>query len=250
MIEGDRCAVFTMARSESVNLPVWLRYYRRHFASHNIYVLDHESTDGSTSGLAVKVVPVHNPVYNDNGWVVETAKKMQTELLEKYEFVLFSHPDEIVIADPKRYPGGLSEYIDRNGAPVVRCDGRGVVQNLSAEEALDWVHPVFQQRRWWYRDFHDCKPLLASQPLNWTWGFHNDGVDRSVDPDLLLVHLHRADLRSMLERHAWMRRQPFCEGQGNAGFHHKWSDEAVIRDMLEHQARMEPIPERFDGQIL
>ena len=41
------CAVVTMARDEKVLFPLFLRYYARHFASHEIFVLDHLTGDSS-----------------------------------------------------------------------------------------------------------------------------------------------------------------------------------------------------------
>ena len=43
-----RRAVVTIVHNEPVFLPIWLGYYSRFFAAEDIYVLDNESTDGST----------------------------------------------------------------------------------------------------------------------------------------------------------------------------------------------------------
>lgn len=251
-----------MSRDESKNLSVWLRYYKKHFAPEDIYVLDHGSSDGSTLGLDVAVIPIHNETYNDNQWIVDTAKQMQAQLLSRYRYVLFAHPDEFVVADPDSYPGGLKEYLARNTQEVVRCSGMNVVQHLVREPSpLDWDRPILAQRRWWYPFEHSCKPLLASRPLNWTWGFHWDmppeqvgssyyaRIERPVDPKLLLLHLHGMDQASMLARHAWMRQQAFHD-QGEAGFHHRWSDEEVLASFRDCQPLLQPIPDRFDGGIL
>jgi hypothetical protein len=245
-----------MAKDNAVHLPVWLKYYKKYFAPQNIYVLDHETKDGSTSGLDVPVIPIHNQAYNAQQWIMDTTKQWQVKLLKQYQYVLHAHPDEMIVADPDKYPGGLAEYITKNVLPaVVRCDGRGVVQNLVLEKGdMDWSRPIFEQRRWWYRDIHDCKPYLANRPLDWAWGFHweNGKTDQLIDPDLMLIHLHRADLKAMLDRHAWMRKQRFHDNgdRGEAGAHHQWSDDAVMKDMAEWQGRMESIPERFNGSIL
>lgn len=251
MITDDTCAVFLTVKDPGRLLSVWLRYYGRHFAPHNIFILDHDSVDGSMVGVDASIVRAHNPKYNDNQWHVDIARRMQQHLFARYQYVLYAHADEFIVADPERYPGGLSEYILANTQPVVRCDGRGVVHH-SSEADLDWGRPVFDQRRHWYRDIHDCKPLLANRPLDWAWGFHHerDYPDRPADPNLILVHLHRADLATTRARHAWMREQTFQDGQGEAGFHHKWSDEEVLADMKAHQDRAELIPERFGGGIL
>jgi hypothetical protein len=236
-----------------------LRYYKKHFAPQNIYILDHDSVNGATTGLDVSVTQVHNPLYNDHQWMTDTVRHMQAKLLEQYRYVLFTDSDEMVVADPAQFPGGLSEYILQNKTPIVRCDGRCVVQNLSEEkDAIDWGRPVFEQRRWWYYEPMDCKTLLANQQVGWGWGFHYDSdlitqirIDRPIDPFLYMVHLHRADLKTMLDRHAWMRKQPFRpDGQGDAGRHQKWSDEEIMANMQECQTRMRPIPRRFNGSIL
>lgn len=254
-----KCAVFATTRNSGKPLQTWLNYYKRHFAKKDIYILDQETTDGSLSGVDVSIETIHYPIYNDNQWHVDIANNMVAKLLERYQYVLYSHIDEIIVADPAQYPGGLSEYLASNTIPIVRCNGMGVVQNLSLEKEIDWSKPIFDQRRWYYKDIHDCKPLLVNQIIHWAWGFHwdwdwipqpNTIIERPIDPHLFLVHLHRADLKSMLDRHAWMRTQTFASGQGNAGFHHQWSDEEVRQDIATWQSHMEPIPERFSGLIL
>ena len=53
-------AVLTMVYNESVFLPIWLRYYSRFFAPEDIYVLDHQSDDGSTNGGGFVRVPLEH----------------------------------------------------------------------------------------------------------------------------------------------------------------------------------------------
>jgi len=44
------CAVLTITHNEKIMLPLWARYYSKHVASpQDIYILDHNSNDGSTS---------------------------------------------------------------------------------------------------------------------------------------------------------------------------------------------------------
>ena len=63
-------AVITMAKNESVFLPIWWRYYAQFFLPEDIYILDHESTDGSTSGGGFVRVPVSHPVVDCSSGVV------------------------------------------------------------------------------------------------------------------------------------------------------------------------------------
>ena len=256
MISDNTCAVFTLARDEALRLPVWLRYYKKHFAPQNIYVFDHESTDDSTFNLDVSVIQVRNSHYNDIEWLTKTVKAAQAFLLSQYKYVLFAGPDEFVVADPIQCPrGGLAEYIARNTQPIVRCNGWAVIQNLSQEtQPIDWSRRVFDQRRWWCWAMYDCKPLLASQPVNWCHGFHweDDHPDRQPDPALLMVHLHRADMATLTDRYVWLRQQQFHDNGplNQASFHQQWSDEEVIKDMQSFQDKLAPIPERFNGSIL
>ena len=43
-----KCAVFTIVKNENYFLPIWLKHYKRYFDNSDIYVLDHQSNDGST----------------------------------------------------------------------------------------------------------------------------------------------------------------------------------------------------------
>jgi hypothetical protein len=44
-------AIVTMVYNESVNLPIWIRYYRRAAPSATLFVVDHASDDGSTDHI-------------------------------------------------------------------------------------------------------------------------------------------------------------------------------------------------------
>ena len=41
----------TFARNESIRLPIWLNHYRQFITDEDIYVIDQNTTDGSTSNL-------------------------------------------------------------------------------------------------------------------------------------------------------------------------------------------------------
>ncbi len=44
-------AAITFVYNESVNLPIWLRYYAANFGARNLYVVDRDSNDASTEAL-------------------------------------------------------------------------------------------------------------------------------------------------------------------------------------------------------
>ena len=126
-------AAFTIAQNEPVMLPVWLDYYSRHFDADDPYVLGHDSTDGSTEGLAgrCRVVPVHRAGSFDHRWLRTTVESFQRFLLQSYETVLFAEVDELVVADPQHY-ADLGAYIDALERPAARCSGFNIVEQPDA----------------------------------------------------------------------------------------------------------------------
>lgn len=54
----DSHAIVTMVHNEGIFLLIWLRSYSQFFKPADIYVIDHESTDGSTSGEGFVRIPI------------------------------------------------------------------------------------------------------------------------------------------------------------------------------------------------
>ncbi|CAF3350950.1 unnamed protein product [Rotaria sp. Silwood1] len=166
-------AVFTICRNEPGYLPIWLKYYRRYFADEDIYILDNDSNDGSTSNLPVNVIRVHSEKYFDHYWLVETIQNKLRDLLKSgYKYVLFAEIDEIIIPDPAKYPLGLIDYINRTNISVVRVKAYDVRHNATSESTLKLNESILQQRRYWTRRHHYDKPLLTNKLLHWSPGFH------------------------------------------------------------------------------
>jgi hypothetical protein len=196
-------AAFTVVHDEPERLPLWLEYYGRYFAADDLYVLDHDSTDGSTEGLEGRchVVPVHRQAAFDHHWLKSTVESFQALLLHSYDTVLFAEVDEFVVADPRRYTG-LDDYIAKLAQPAATCAGFNVVQQPE-EPAVRFDMPLLAQRRYWHASHLYSKRLLARIPLRWSDGFHREynAPDDPPDPELLLVHLHRIDYDACLARH-------------------------------------------------
>ena len=253
-----RRAVFTIVQNERRFLPLWLRYYRRHFEADDIYVLDHDSTDGATEGLegSCNVVPVHREHSFDHMWLVGVVEDFQAFLLRSYQMVLFAEADEFVVADPARH-AGLAEYVESMPAPVACCTGYNVV-HYPDEPPLRFDEPVLRQRAYWHPSPQYSKRLLAKVPLRWNVGFHGEfnAPMARPDPELLLVHLHRADFESCLERHRAAASRPWPEGdlRWNLGWHQRVVETDEFRDWFFHGEDLEcsvrePIPERFRGTL-
>jgi hypothetical protein len=244
-------AAFTIAQNEPVFLPLWLSYYGRYFAKSNLYVLDHDSSDGSTekAGACCQLLRVHREKSFDHQWLRDTVTCFQAFLLQSYESVLFAEVDEFVIADPRHY-SGLDDYIAQSHAPVSRCTGFHVVHYPSEEPPLRFQMPILAQRKYWHRSRRYCKPLISAVPLSWVVGFHDAPSLEELPPDpyLLLVHLHRVDYDSCLSRHCANAARNWNEFdlQQNFGWQNRVVEKAAFEEWFfkgEDDEERELIPE-------
>ena len=198
-------AVFTIVQNEADFLPLWLDYYGRHFDPADVYVLDHDSADGSTEAIGelCTVVPVHREQSFDHVWLKSTVEEFQSFLLGSYDAVLFAEADEFVVAEPLRHDG-LAAYVDGLEGPAACCTGYNVVHYPEEEKApLRFDQPLLRQRGYWHRSPKYSKRLIGRIPLAWTIGFHFESNAPEVlpDPSLYLIHLHRVDYDHCLARH-------------------------------------------------
>jgi hypothetical protein len=196
---SKRRAVMTITHNESLFFPIWLRYYAAFFDPGDIYVLDHDSTDGSTDGDGFVHIPIsHDTV--DMVWIVASVEQLQRELLERYEVVLFTDVDEFVAPRPDW--GSLSDYIDRFDEPYVNCLGYELIHLVDREGPFDPSMAVLDQRAYWFANDLYNKPALATAPLRWQPGFHRTvDAPMRLDPDLYMIHLHRLDYAVCQARH-------------------------------------------------
>jgi Glycosyl transferase family 2 len=185
-----KVAIFTLQRDESFHLPRWLAYYGQHFDPSDMYVLDHESQDKGVQrilgGSPVNVRPVSNPLIFDHDWLSATVHAMQRELLESYEYVIYTDADEILV--PR--DGGLRSFLDGMTEPAYRCIGYDLVE--------DRVHrnPMYD------------KTLVSSHPLTWEYGYHAATPRYAPTEALLLYHMHRADYDQAWAKHQnWLQQQ-------------------------------------------
>ncbi len=164
-----RSAVLTMVHDESVFLPIWLGYYSRYFGPEDIYVLDHQTTDGSTDAGGFVRIPVsHEGV--DHTWMVRTIEGHQRELLDDYDVVLTVDVDEIVTPLPEW--GTLDEYLNRIDEDFVNPMGYEVIHLADREPPFRPGLPILDQRGYWFANDAYSKPVLATEPLRWVPGFH------------------------------------------------------------------------------
>jgi hypothetical protein len=243
----NRAAVLTIVRNEPVFLPIWLDYYSRFFGPDDIYVLDHETDDGSTDRDGFVRIPVsHDTV--DHTWMVRTIEQHQHALLEEYDVVVVCDVDEIIAPRPEW--GTLGEYVGRLREPFVNCWGYEVVHLADREPPYDPAQKVSDQRSYWFQNPIYDKPVVATEPMEWVPGFHTTAdQERRFDPDLFLIHLHRMDFGLCLERHrfrqtrawndrdvelGWARHNRITGEEDFAGWFYEDSSMSITEVVVEH----------------
>ena len=239
-------AVFTMMSNEKVMLPIWLSYYSRYFKGEDIYVLTHNSQEEhmreSREKFKFNELERNYREIFDTSQQLHIVKEFQKELLSKYDYVLYTDVDEIVVPDPDLYIG-LDSFIDQCTDDYVYCKGYEIVHNRELESDLDISQPLLQQRKYWAFNITTSKPLLSKVPLSWINGFHqltehtnDDVVKAKIDPRLYLLHLKRID---------WNMAKDRFEYTG----YNKATTTPFDRQFLQYHDRSELIPERFRNII-
>jgi hypothetical protein len=199
-------AVITMVRDESAMLPRWLRHYGAQFGERNLYVLDDQSQDGSTSGLAATVISMPKRATSSGDRVFgafksTVANKLGAALLEMYDVVILVDADEFIVPDPRRY-SGLREYLERHpDADVLAPVGVNLVHVPDREPTLDPTMPLLRQRRHVKVVPGMCKPAIKRIPARWTGGTHGIRAPYGLSRDLYLVHAKYADRAAALTTH-------------------------------------------------
>lgn len=192
-------AVFTMVKNEKWFLPIWLNYYSKFFNECDIYVLDHQSTDNSIENCknqysTVNFIQLQYEPFDDV-FKINEIKKLQKNLLEKYDVVVYSDPDELIVPIDSF---NLSEYLDRfnsSNNTSIKCDGWELIHLPDrGEPEIDLTKSILSQRKYW---FHSekwySKVLISKEPLNWSPGLHTITNNTTSDNNLKLIHLHRID---------------------------------------------------------
>jgi hypothetical protein len=208
-------ALVTMVHNEAVFLPIWLGYYGRFFRPEDIFVLDNDSTDGSTARDGFVRIPVsHDAV--DHEWMVRTIEELQHDLVGRYDVVVVTDVDEIVAPVPEW--GTLDAYLDRFDEESVNCLGYELL-HMPTEPPLDLGRPILDQREHWFINDGYDKAALASVPMRWNAGFHGraDGWF-NPDPDLRMIHLHRMDYELCLARHRDRDRRAWADEDARLGW--------------------------------
>jgi hypothetical protein len=244
------CAIFTVTHNEKLFLPIWLRYYTRHAHPEDIWVLDHNTTDGSTSPEKIPAGVNYKKLFGDAAFMPHHFLNRQVELHQQrlfrygYKCVLFTEIDEMFMPDPAKYPGGLKEYLSKFAADPAKIHYRGagyeIVQKTEgdtanpAELTMDWSKNIMAQRHFWAPSPGFSKPLLSKIPITYLPGFHSNVEPPvvAIDPDLKLVHLHSSDATDCFNREKakFEGSKQMHKEENGLGIHFSGGFEAMVAD--------------------
>ncbi len=193
-----RIAAFTMAFNESIFLPAWFSYYANNFGPENLYLLDHGSDDGSADIFARDRRLALGRSELDERERAERVAEYQAYLLRRYDVVVFTDTDEILIPRKSKF-ALLREFIEQTHGDAIRALGLNVIHVQGIEKDLDWALPPFSQRSYVQVDTLYSKTLITRTPVTWTPGFHNCSIQQPVNTDLFLFHLKNIDRNTAFE---------------------------------------------------
>jgi hypothetical protein len=183
-----KLAAVTMVYNEVDYTELWCRHFAGQVGAENCYVIDHGSDDGTTDNLGdVNVIRIPRSPYD----VAEQSRlvsELSNDLLHRYDVVIHSDVDELLVADP-RYHRGLHDCARAMTGPVLHAVGLDLWHLAAIEPPIDVTQPISLQRGWTWFNSALCKPVMIREPVSWSPGFH------SVDHPIVFEHLYMFHLR-------------------------------------------------------
>jgi hypothetical protein len=193
-----RVAAVTMVYNEAYFLPRWIRHYAAQFGAENCTVIDHGSDDGGADHMGrVNLVRVPRSATHE-GPRAKFVSDFCASLLSRYDWVIYTDVDELLVADPLHFPS-MHDLLAASPLEVITAIGFNVHHEERREPAIDPDRPVSEQRRWTMMVVSECKPLAIRRPVQWVGGFHC--CDAPVEfARLFLFHLRNYDTQQSLLR--------------------------------------------------
>ena len=255
MVNKKPYCIFTFVKNEMFNLSIWLRYYKQYFKKEDIYIVNHESNDGSIDWLrrfGYNIIDVHNDEIFDHEWLLNTTKRIQRELLEKYEVVVFAEADELIVLNSP-FDDSLTDMLEQfrlGDKKVIRVTCFTPIQ-MKTEEECDSFN-ILNDRKYWYRDKHMNKPMISKIPLEWEYGYHNArNIIEDANPYILMVHLHKLDYKeAFLKNKRWETMKINQHALDNKlGFQNHIFDENKFKEWFYGPDKLEEIPQFIKDKL-
>ena len=257
-----KTAALTFVFNEAVNLPIWIKYYGDNFGKKNLFVIDRESSDGSTSNLGdVNRIVIPRDAFDDKK-KADFMSSMQNALLNYYDAVVCGDCDELVVPDLSSY-ANLADYVDKMKFDYATCIGLNILHILNLEPPLDLSRPILLQRRFARFMSATCKTMLSRVPIRWMPGLHCLDRRPRFDPQLFMFHTKTMDYTIASCRQEINRATPWSQASlsQNFGAHHRYDYAQFVREgffdpaNIVNQGRLQPFDftdemTRFQASII
>ena len=219
----EKVAIICPIKDENTFIHKFFEYYKQHLDSNDIYILDFGSSEEYIKDVIspnANVIRTDADILDAPG-VFNEIKKYMVELKSNgYDFVIPLDVDEILYYHDE---GGLKGFLQglTKSDNIATCRGYEVIHIPTLQEDLKLDKPWSPQIKYWYPDQQWYgKTLISRDQLDWGIGFHKYKIDNIWQPDtmvddrLFLMHMHKSNFKTTIERHLkWSSM--------------KWSDETI-----------------------
>lgn len=239
-------AIFCPIKDENTFSPLWLKYYSQFLNKEDIYILDFNSRN--IDYLDCNKIQTNKDIF-DAEILFQEIVKTHRELLDHYEYVIPTDVDEFLF-----HPTGLDNYIYNLKSNNITACGYEIIHLPDKEPDYDSSKKIIEQRNFWYREgeWYD-KTIITNKPLHWNIGLHVcleqfifDEKQMPKDKDLLLIHLHRFDYNTCIQRHLKYATAQWSEHTvaNNFNWHYRENNiEKLNKWYFENKDKAEEIPE-------
>jgi hypothetical protein len=206
----EKVAIICPIKDENTFIHKFFEYYCQHLDKKDIYILDFGSSEEYINDVILpnaNVIRTKASILDAPGVFNEIKKNMVLLKSEGYDFVIPLDVDEILYYHEE---GGLKGFLQglTKSHGIVTCRGYEVIHIPTLQEDLKQDEQWAPQIKYWYPEQqHYGKTLISRSQLDWGIGFHkykiNDVWEKDwyVDDRLFLIHMHKIDFKTTIERH-------------------------------------------------
>jgi len=239
----------TFARNEQLRLPIWLKHYQQFVDNQDIYIIDQNTTDGSTDNLPCNIIKEPNEKVFDHIWLRKMLTKNLREKLLIYKIVVLLECDELMftINNKKLNEYLIQKYADKklNGATSI-CD---IVQ---CEYEIDYINtiPISKQRNYWYNWKGACKHTIHTfNNYELDNGFHNG--NGKIDDNLITLHFQLLNKQWFIDK-IYKRieeRSKYGAGDNHACWTLHYNEDLIQSHLKFYYSCLEKTPDFFNNNL-
>ena len=191
-----KVAVFGLFHKEALMIPYWQNYYGNLFGRENLYPVGDLKNDFFMSLFSIpkkNLIELGAHYQSDYDLHVSTVTRIQRELLDSYDVVIFAEADEFFVPDLNKY-ADLKDFLMKNSDDYFTSQGYNVISDIDNELPLNPTKSLLSQRKWWYKNTGESKTLIVRKPVtSYSGGFHICYPSVPEHPELFNIHLHDFD---------------------------------------------------------